>query len=266
MTRNDIHSNLKMRKEQLLALKAQAETSLKHAPEGFLRIHHQKQRLEYYHRTNPKDFSGSYIPHSNFELVQQLAQKDYLTKISFTADAELKAIEKYFSALPPNQVEDIYKLMSPERQSLITPLWESDADFVKNWTSIKYQGKYFDEHLPALFTSKGERVRSKSEIIIADALARESIPYRYEFPLHLPKIGTIYPDFTVLNVRERKEIYWEHLGLMDDPEYVEKAIKKIISYEQNGIFQGEQLILTYETKLQPINQNLVQHLIHHHLK
>ena len=73
-----------------------------------------------------------------------------------------------------------------------------------------YQGKPFDASLPKLYTSREERVRSKSEIIIADTLSRESIPYRYECPLHIPDVGNIYPDFTVLNVAKRKELYWEH--------------------------------------------------------
>jgi len=71
---------------------------------------------------------------------------------------------------------------------------------------------------PELYTAKGERVRSKSEIIIADSLMRAGVPYRYEFPIILNGYGKIYPDFTVLNVGLRKELYWEHLGMMDDSE------------------------------------------------
>lgn len=52
-------------------------------------------------------------------------------------------------------------------------------------------------------------MRSKSEVIIADLLNKEGIPYRYEFPLYLKEFNTVYPDFTILNVRKRKEIYWE---------------------------------------------------------
>lgn len=261
-----IHSCLKLRKEMLLALNEQTKTALQNAPEGFLRINHRKQKLQYYHRTDPKDYSGSYIRNSDFDLVQKLAQKDYYVKLVSSADTELKAIEKYFSTLPTNQVEDVYSTFTQERQSLIAPFFESDEHYIKRWSSAAYHGKHFDEHLPALFTSNGEQVRSKSEIIIADALARESIPYRYECPLLLPGIGNIYPDFTILDIKHRKELYWEHLGMMDDPEYVEKAIQKIRSYQQHNLFPGEHLILTYETRQQPINPKLVQQLIQHHFK
>ena len=43
----------------------------------------------------------------------------------------------------------------------------------------------------------------------------------------------IYPDFTVLNVRTRETIYLEHLGMMDDPQYYESAIKRIQLTEGN---------------------------------
>ena len=49
------------------------------------------------------------------------------------------------------------------------------------------------------YTIKGERVRSKSEKIIADELYRYQIPYKYEFPLTLATHNRniqLYPDFT----------------------------------------------------------------------
>ena len=79
-------------------------------------------------------------------------------------------------------------------------------------------------------------------------------------------LGTVYPDFTVLNVKRRKELYWEHLGMMDDPEYVEKAMQKIAMYEENGIFPGESLILTYETRMNPISPKIVNLMISQYLK
>ena len=56
-------------------------------------------------------------------------------------------------------------------------------------------------------------------------------------------------------------ILWEHLGLMDIPEYAEKAIRKITAYEVNGYFPGENLILTMETRGQPLDVRLVNKLI-----
>lgn len=73
----------------------------------------------------------------------------------------------------------------------------------------------------------------------------KGIPYKYEKPLYLKGYGIVYPDFTFLSKRTRKEIYWEHEGRMDDSEYAKTAIKKIKTYEDNGIYLGENLILTF---------------------
>ena len=77
-------------------------------------------------------------------------------------------------------------------------------------------------------------------------------------------MGQIYPDFTVLNVKKRKEYYWEHFGMMDDPSYAEKVLQKLSTYEQNGIFPGEQLIITFETRKNPLNQKQISNLIEHY--
>ena len=61
-------------------------------------------------------------------------------------------------------------------------------------------------------------------------------------------------------------MYWEHLGMMDDPNYAENAVQKIITYGQNGIIQGKNLILSYETKLKPLDQRQILLLVRELLK
>ena len=96
------------------------------------------------------------------------------------------------------------------------------------------------------------RVRSKSEIIIANMLKTLNIPYKYECPL---KIGNIllYPDFTILDVKGRRERYLEHFGMMGDLDYVNNMMLKISTYEKNNIFIGDKLICTFESAKRPLN-------------
>lgn len=112
---------------------------------------------------------------------------------------------------------------------------------------------------------RGERVRSKSEKILADYFYRRGIPYKYEKPLYLKHFGTVYPDFTFLSKRTRKEIYWEHDGRMDDPVYAQSAVRKIQAYEENDIYPGEQLILTFETEKQVLNTREIERLVRRYL-
>lgn len=261
-----IRKMLEARKQYLLKLKKEKEQAMKNAPEGFLRISSRKGKALYYQRTNPKNFNGTYIREQDIELAQRLAQKDYDQKILDSVEKELAATEKYLSATQTLNSKQIYKTLHKERQKLVMPIWLPDDEYIKMWEQVEYKGKEFAEGTPEFYTEKGERVRSKSEVIIADLLNKNNIPYRYEYPKYLKGVGVIYPDFMVLNTKTRKEFWWEHLGMMDDPDYSEKAIRKIASLEQNGIFPGENLILTYETKKNPLNQKVIKMMIQRYLK
>jgi len=256
---------LQERETQLQQLKKEKEKALTKAPEGSLRLCQHGDKIQYYHRNNPKDFNGVYIKEKDIELAKQLAQKDYDKKVLTSAERELGAINKFFLNYPDKSVEEIYENMHEGRKRIITPIMETEEQYVQQWQQETYQGKTFPEDTPELYTQKGERVRSKSELIIADMLNKAGIPYRYEYPLYIKGFGKIYPDFTVLNIKKRKELFWEHFGMMDDPEYAETAIRKITTYEQNGIYPGEKLILTYETRKNPINQKVVKGMIEHFL-
>lgn len=40
---------------------------------------------------------------------------------------------------------------------------------------------------------------------------RNRIPYKYECPLYLKGVGTVYPDFTFLSLKTGQEIYWKNV-------------------------------------------------------
>ena len=262
----EIRNLLKEREKYLRGLKSEKEKELKAAPEGLLRVCNSRNRIQYYHRTNPKDFNGVYIKEKNIHLAKGLAQKDYNQKILRVIEKELECIKKYFANYPERNVEQVFECLHKERQRLINPIRETDEQYIQNWRNVKYDGRGFAEDVPEFYTSRGERVRSKSEWIIAELLEKEGIPYRYECPVCLKGFGKVYPDFTVLNVRTRREIYWEHMGMMDNPVYAEKAVNKIHTYEQNGIFQGEDLLITYETSKSSLNQKGIVRMIQRYLK
>ena len=129
----------------------------------------------------------------------------------------------------------------------------------------EYKGKEFQEGVPIILTEKGERVRSKSEKIMADYFFRNGIEYKYECPLYLKRTGIIYPDFTFLSEKTGDEIYWEHCGKVDEPLYARSMIRKINAYEDNGIFSGERLILTYETEQTILNTGKIEQLAKRYL-
>jgi ATP-dependent DNA helicase RecQ len=91
-------------------------------------------------------------------------------------------------------------------------------------------------------TSKGDKVRSKSEVIIANLLFHHGIEYKYELPLEYEEWKQIKPDFTIFLSNGRK-IFWEHLGLLGIEEYDKTWLYKMNIYDK--YFSG-QLKKTYE--------------------
>ena len=161
------------------------------------------------------------------ELIQKLAQKEYYQKLLPTIRRNLQILDNFLNNYQYNYLVPIYEKLVIPKQNLVIPLEIPEEKFIEQWQQVKYQPKAVDiNEEDAIITEKGEIVRSKSEKILADRFTRLGIPYHYEKPLKLKGFGIIYPDFTLLNVRNRKTIYWEHFGLMDDPDYCEKAIKK----------------------------------------
>lgn len=90
-------------------------------------------------------------------------------------------------------------------------------------------------------TRNGERVRSKSELIIANLLYEFNISYEYEKKLFYSKNKWIEPDFTINN---GKEFYWEHLGMRGIENYDSKWLEKLNIYQK--YFSGR-LKTTFES-------------------
>jgi hypothetical protein len=57
-------------------------------------------------------------------------------------------------------------------------------------------------------------VRSKSEVIVVDALHDLGLPYSYEAEITFPGEHPRRPEFTVSRPGS-PSVYWEHLGMLD---------------------------------------------------
>ena len=261
----EITCTLLKRKRELQKLKKGTESSLKNAPDGTLRISRSRGRTQYYMRKEKTDKGGIFIPKSQAELAARLAQKDYEQKFLEAICRELEAIDRFLDNLPEIDAEQVFLKLNETRRELVIPAIDPDEVYARRWQDMPYRGKILNDQTPGFVTDKGEKVRSKSEMIIANLLSKAKVPYRYECPLELRGIGSVYPDFTVLNVRLRKVFYWEHQGMMGDEEYAGKAIRKIASYQENGFFPGDHLILTSETKDCPIDVKQIAGIIRHYL-
>ena len=180
-------------------------------------------------------------------------EKIIISKLNNNSIPEMTAIKR--------EAED--DNLPDSRKVLITPVWISVKEKMRRWNNessepyMKYKENLIHE------TDRGEFVRSKSEKEIANELNYHSnrLDYKYERPLTMINHGheeIFHPDFTVINRITGNIKYWEHAGRMDDPGYVNHFVGKMNTYIENGIFPGEDLIVTYETSCIPLNKRNIR--------
>ena len=178
-----------------------------------------------------------------------------------TAEKEKKRIVRFLKDSDENALLNAYLKMNPGKRILVEPYVIPDDEYAEKWQELKYTGGLFDEDDSVYYTKRGDRVRSKSEQMIADRLFDAHIPYRYEFPLVYDGTKHIFTDFTVLNKRTRVTYRWEHFGKMDDPKYRKTFFWKQSVYSQLGYTQGLNLVFTFEDNDNPLDMRVVDRLI-----
>ena len=99
---------------------------------------------------------------------------------------------------------------------------------------VGHSGTFLEEGLIHR-TTRGELVRSKSEVIIADLLNALDLPYGYEQPFTAPDGSMRYPDFTIDDAETGRRLLIEHLGMMDRPDYVRRWNAKEAWYSKAGV-------------------------------
>ena len=262
---NHLYENLEYRMCELKKIVKEKEKSLKKVPQGIVNVHNSKGRVQYYYKENSKAKVRRYLKENEKILVKELCQKDYDERVLDSAKKELKILEKLYKIYQSKVCEEIFESLNIHRQKFVVPLRLPDKEYIERWENELYEKPGFAADYPEYYTDKGERVRSKSEVLIANALKNRGIPYKYEYPIRLDNGLTYHPDFRILKIKNRKIVYWEHFGKMDDPEYVEKVVRKLNAYAQNDIFPGKNLIVTFENGKRPLNLKSINLMMEQYL-
>ncbi|MCR4903384.1 MAG: hypothetical protein K6A23_11050 [Butyrivibrio sp.] len=259
-----IECELKQREEILNDVVKKCDRNLMKAPKGQLKVQRRGEKIYYSVREDNSKSDLKYVRKTELATAREIAQRDYDMTVKKAATKELGAITSYNSHLPQQPFENIFENINPGRKILITPHFVPDDKYVEIWQDEPYERKSFDKNAPVHISDRGERVRSKSEVLIANLLNSFNIPYKYECPLFVNG-RKIHPDFTILKMPERKVIYWEHFGKMGDIDYVVDNMDRIFDYEKEGFFPGDSLVFTMETKEKPLNKEQILNIAEHYL-
>ncbi len=230
-----------------------------------------------------------YLPLSEYSSITNLAQKKYCELVLGCLQKQQQALSRLLQEYHPGDCYNVHASVRRELQEFVSPLFPSREQIAAAWKSVRYRGKSLEG--ATLMSVDGVKVRSKSEMMIANALSASGVPYRYEFPykmnwrgdsgVHRDASGCdaagrtaagcarrvkVFPDFTCLNLRTRQEFVWEHFGKMDDADYVGETMEKLDVYERNGLVLGKNFVFTMETKARPLDSRRIQAVIDRYLK
>ena len=201
-----------------------------------------------------------YLPKKERELAQKLARKKYCLLRTRELKSELAACRAYMKKAEKavNFVEK--KIENTEYEKLLGGWFCSVNKELEEWKKESYEKN--EAHLENLNIkgTGGKYLRSKSEAMIDKILNNVGVPFRYEEKLVLGD-AVFYPDFTIKHPRTGKIYYWEHFGMMDNSEYVNRACQKIKIYCNCGIIPSVNLILTYETKEHPFDMDSAEQIV-----
>lgn len=197
----------------------------------------------------------------NTELVQELARKEYLKKVIPSLEGNLlvlrRALQRYKPCLLQEVIAELtacYKRLpesyffNPQVDYLVLTLDEHDRqriDSHKQWGLRPYKVSSYRSEGRTVITSRGERMRSKAEVMIAEKLYEYGIPFRYEQELSLGDL-TLHPDFTFEGANG-EEFYLEFCGMMDDSRYVSSHLSKVAAYQAAGIVPWKNIIYLYSS-------------------
>ena len=247
---------------------------LDHSPPGHLLAQQHYGKKQYLHSfTDQQHRTRKVITHDD-ALLRRLAQKELAKNALAALKNNVKWISKAGEHLLSCEPDDLILQMGKGYQDLPRdyffdrnmkmPLL-SRNEAVKerilrhrDWGKQPYTMSSYRPEFRRVTTSRGIKVRSKSEALILEVLLRYGIDVRYEQEQIIDGI-TIAPDFT-FEGGDRALFYWEYLGMMDKPEYATRNYRKLRTYYELGIVPGNNLILTFDYD-GSINMEIIESVI-----
>ena len=252
--RNEIESRYNL----IQLIEEKTKDALNQLPEGRIKIKKRDQDTNYYLVVG--DNKEKWLKKDNKELIESLIQKNYLQKVNRAAEKEIEKLKQVLKTYPKTVAEEVYEHLPKERKMFVKPIVPTDDQFRERWESQTYPVKPVKEGMPVFKTLKGDLVKSKSEVLIADRLFANGIPYKYECPINVGGI-IFHPDFTILRMSDRKILYLEHCGKVGDAEYAEDMVSRANRYSLAGIMQGDSLFFTFETSKTPLDTEVIDKMI-----
>ncbi len=258
-----------------------ARNELRRLPEGALRISKNGSHLTYLHITRPDGKRAARAIGRDPSLIYQLARKEYLMRQVRLLDHDIDVIEAAYKACLPVGPKSILSDMpahfdSLEKDRILDRRLISVADWPvprpsgvmprppirrlegmtpEEWAALPYKENTKAPEHKVHPNRRGLLCRSKSEVLITNEYDDLQIYYHYDEVIIINGYH-LSPDVIGLASDMRLK-YHEHAGL-DSLEYRQRARFKRDLYEDAGIREGRDLIITFDTERGTLNVPLMR--------
>ena len=233
-----------------------------------------EQKLFYVYEENGK--RKRTVINNRRELLVALTRKQYLEEELAILDRDITALQRFISTyieptpetiisrLPAKYqgMPDDYffgsckaqgaakpgqscKAQGAPEQGLSNQAQTFSVEARRRWAAEPYEQSNHKPEMKVQLTSRGLKVRTKSEVVVAEMLDAAGIPYRYEQMIYIEDFR-FAPDFTIMT--DRGIIYWEHAEMIHDEGYRDHHNWKMSMYEKAGITLWKNLIVTYDNE------------------
>ena len=189
------------------------------------------------------------------DFIRGLARKEYLINETKLLEKNIKALRDVMKSRVEPSPDNVLRSISRHLQGIPEEYFfpEENKD---SWASQPYEMSNYKPEEKKHTTSRGLKVRSKSEVLIAEMLYIFNIQFRYEQVIRINGI-VLVPDFTI-KLPDGRIFYWEHCGLMSSKEYREHQKWKMEIYEKGDIVPWKNLIVTYDDEEGNINVGIIE--------
>lgn len=201
------------------------------------------------------------------EIIKGLARKAFLEKEIEILEHDITLIEELINTYIDDTTDQILNSL-PEKLKMLPEKYFFNNDItnrivtgqmlpndMKWWAEKPFEQSTYEPGLKGKTTSRGIKVRTKSEVIVSEKLDSFGLPHRYEQMIYIEN-HAFSPDFTILT--KKGIYYWEHAGKVYDPGYLRKHKWKLSMYERAGIVPWKNLIVTYDDENGGIDTRIIE--------
>jgi len=229
------------------------------APAGELRMRKHNNGYQWWVHYPGSATKDEYIKGLDKDKHRSYANKYYLSLLKKEIEKENNILIKSQYYNPENK-GTIYDNLPSYIKQYVTPLHKSTATQIQDWYERDFQSNTFDfSPMSSFTTQKGEIVRSRAELIIANELAAHNLYYHYEEVLTLSSGKKRYPDFTVAHPATGEFYYIEFFGMMNNEKYALDAYTKIQEYSNDAVFP--KMIFMFDYVGAPFTNTTVTNII-----